>query len=98
MEQRQIDPKIAGIDVGKLQLDAAVYGLEDEIAVDNTESGLSELVAWLMSREVGRVGMEATGGYERPARKALEAEGRMDIPRGIVSGCGLAERLQGRKP
>ena len=75
MEQRQTNTKIAGIDVGKLRLDAAVHGLEDEIAVDNTQAGVSELVAWLRAREVGRVGLEATGGYERRARSALEAAG-----------------------
>ena len=75
MEQRQTSTKIAGIDVGKLRLDAAVHGLEDEIAVDNTQAGVSELVAWLRAREVGRVGLEATGGYERGARSALEAAG-----------------------
>ena len=75
MEQRQTNTKIAGIDVGKLRLDAAVHGLEDEITVDNTQVGVSELVAWLRAREVGRVGLEATGGYEREVRAALEAAG-----------------------
>lgn len=75
MEQRQTNTKIAGIDVGKSKLDAAVHGLEDETQVDNRPAGLSELIAWLKAREVGRVGLEATGGYERGARLALEAEG-----------------------
>ena len=75
MEQRQTNTKIAGIDVGKSRLDVAVHGLEDETAVDNRPQGLSELVAWLQAREVGRVGLEATGGYERAARGALEAAG-----------------------
>jgi transposase len=75
MEQRQTNTKIAGIDVGKLKLDGAVRGLEDVVQVDNTEAGVSELISWLRAREVGRVGMEATGGYERRLRAALEAEG-----------------------
>lgn len=75
MEQRQSNTKIAGIDVGKLKLDGAAPGLEDAVQVDNTEAGISELIGWLRAREVGRVGMEATGGYERGVRAALEAAG-----------------------
>lgn len=75
MEQRQSNSKIAGIDVGKLRLDAAVHGLEDELQVDNSVAGFSELIAWLRAREVGRVGLEATGGYERGVRAALEQAG-----------------------
>jgi transposase len=75
MEQVQSNTKIAGIDVGKRQLDVAVYGHCDERQAANTAAGISELVAWLKAREVGRVGMEATGGYERAVRLALEAAG-----------------------
>lgn len=75
MEQRQANTKIAGIDVGKARLDAAVHGLEDIAQVDNQTAGFSELIGWLKAREVGRVGMEATGGYERAVRQALEAAG-----------------------
>jgi len=38
-------------------------------------AGYSELIAWLKAREVGRVGLEATGGYERGVRTALEQAG-----------------------
>lgn len=75
MEQRQSSTKVAGIDVGKRGLDAAVHGLEDELRVDNAPAGCSELIAWLKAREVGRVGLEATGGYERVVRAALDAAG-----------------------
>ena len=75
MEQRQTNTKIAGIDVGKSRLDGAVRGLEDTVQVGNAPTGFSELIAWLKAREVGRVGLEATGGYERGVRQALEAEG-----------------------
>ena len=64
MEQRQTNTKIAGVDVGKSKLDGAVHGLEDTTQVDNALAGHSELIAWLKAREVGRVGLEATGGYE----------------------------------
>ena len=75
MEQGQSNTKIAGVDVGKRQLDVAVHGLEEGLATSNTAAGIGELVAWLKAREVGRVGLEATGGYERAVRRALEAEG-----------------------
>jgi transposase len=75
MEQRQTNTKIAGIDVGKSKLDGAVHGLEDTTQIDNAPAGFSELIGWLKAREVGRVGLEATGGYERAVRQALEAAG-----------------------
>lgn len=75
MERRQLSMKVAGIDVGKRKLDTAVQGLEDLICTPNTEAGFSELIGWLRAREVGRVGLEATGGYERGIRTALEDAG-----------------------
>lgn len=75
MEQRQSNTRVAGIDVGKRRLDVAVHGLEDATQVENGPGGVAELIAWLRSREVGRVGLEASGGYERMARQALEAAG-----------------------
>ena len=75
MEQNTSNTKIAGIDVGKAQLDAAVHGMGDLTRVDNAPAGFSELIGWLKAREVGRVGLEATGGYERAVRMALEAAG-----------------------
>ena len=75
MEQRKISTKVAGVDVGKRQLDVAVHGQEDEVQVENAPAGVDELIAWLKAREVGRVGLEATGGYERLIRAALEEAG-----------------------
>jgi transposase len=75
MEQGQSSTKVVGIDVGKRRLDVAVHGLEDETHVENSPAGFSELIGWLKAREVGRVGLEATGGYERGARLALEQAG-----------------------
>lgn len=75
MERVEGSTKTAGVDVGKDALDAAVHGLEGDVSVRNTAAGISELVSWLRSREVGRVGLEATGGYERRVRTALEAAG-----------------------
>ncbi len=75
MEQVKSNTLVAGVDVGKAWLDVAVHGLEDEGRWPNTTAGIGELIAWLKAREVGRVGMEATGGYERGLRSALEAAG-----------------------
>jgi len=75
VERRQSSTKVAGIDVGKRKLDVAAHGLEDELQVENGPGGFSELIGWLKAREVGRVGLEATGGYERGVRAALEAAG-----------------------
>lgn len=75
MEQRQSSTRIAGIDVGKRKLDVAVHGLEDATTAANEASGYRQLVGWLKAREVGRVGLEATAGYERGVRQALEAAG-----------------------
>ena len=75
MEQVQSSTRVAGVDVGKRWLDVAARGLSDELRVVNDAAGLSELIGWLRAREVGRVGLEATGGYERAARMALEAAG-----------------------
>lgn len=73
MKQHQSTRKIAGVDVGKLTLDAAVHGLDELIQVANSSAGFAELISWLGARQVVRVGLEATGGYERAVRAALEA-------------------------
>lgn len=75
MEQRQSNTKVAGVDVGKARLDVAVHGLDDELQVENSRAGVGELIGWLKAREVGRVGLEATGGYERLVRAGLEQAG-----------------------
>ena len=75
MEQIKSNTKIAGVDVGKHRLDVAVHGASDLTAVDNTAAGIAALIAWLQARGVGRVGLEASGGYERAARSALETAG-----------------------
>lgn len=75
MERVKCNTKTAGVDVGKRLLDVAVHGVEGELRVENSACGHSELISWLKAREVGRVGLEATGGYERGVRSALEAAG-----------------------
>ena len=75
MEQVKSSTVIAGVDVGKLQLDAAIEGIEDQLETGNNRQGITRLIDWLVGHGVGRVGVEATGGYERRLRTALEARG-----------------------
>ena len=62
-----------GIDCGKSALDAAVLPGGEHIRIANTEAGRSELISWINERQVDRVGVEASGGYERDVRDALLA-------------------------
>jgi transposase len=75
MKRGEASTKCAGIDVGKRRLDVAVHGAAERLEVANQADGFGELIAWLRAMGVGRVGLEATGGYERGARRALEAAG-----------------------
>jgi len=55
----------AGIDTGKRKLDVAIEGRPETIEVDNEADGHAALSAWLRRHRVKRVGIEASGGYER---------------------------------
>lgn len=57
--------KTAGIDVSKSTLDMAIHGRPDLSHVPNTPTGWDMLAATLAAAGVRRVGVEATGGYER---------------------------------
>lgn len=66
----------AGIDVSKQWLDASVWPQREEVVrFSHDKPGLAALAAWLEARQVGRVGLEASGGYERDVIDALEAQG-----------------------
>jgi transposase len=65
----------AGIDTGKRKLDAAVAGSSDVLCVGNDDVGHEALSAWLQQHAVERVGIEASGGYERAAVAHLRAAG-----------------------
>jgi len=75
MERRERSTKIGGIDVGKRLLDAAVHGCAEQFQAANDAGGWEELAVWLKERGMGRVGLEATAGYERGVRARLEAAG-----------------------
>lgn len=75
MQHGKTSTKTAGVDIGKRWLDAAVHGCPEMIRVANDAAGIAELITWLRADEVARVGMEASGGYERAVRQALEGAG-----------------------
>lgn len=75
MEQRKTNTMTAGIDVSKARLDVAVHGQNGAAAFGNGSAGLEKLLAWLRAQEVGRVGLEASGGYERAAATFLREQG-----------------------
>ena len=65
----------AGIDVAKEQLDIAVHGCRQSWRVANTPEGFRELAGLMREHQVERIGLEATGGYERDVAAHLRAEG-----------------------
>lgn len=73
MEHGKTSTKVAGVDVSKRHLDAAVHGEADEARFANDVEGFAQLGDWLVQRGVARVGLEATGGYERLVCGFLQA-------------------------
>jgi transposase len=65
----------AGIDTSKLKLDIAVCGRTERWKVANALPGWRALAANLAKVGVTRVGIEATGGYERGVVEHLRAAG-----------------------
>jgi transposase len=65
----------AGIDTSKLKLDIAVHGRTERWQVANALPGWRTLAANLAKAGVTRVGIEATGGYERGVVEHLRAAG-----------------------
>lgn len=67
--------KTAGIDVSKPWLDVAIWPTREATRVSRDEAGITALIAWLTEHEVIRVGLEASGGYDRTVTDALQAAG-----------------------
>jgi transposase len=65
----------AGIDVSKVTLDVAIHGRAEISQVPNTTAGWKVLAATLGAAGVTRVGIEATGGYERGVVSQLRDKG-----------------------
>ena len=68
-------PVVAGIDTGKHKLDVALHGRAARLQVDNTDEGHAQLSRWLRRYKVERVGIEASGGYERSVVTRLHRDG-----------------------
>jgi transposase len=71
----QTNTNAAGIDTSKLKLDIAVHGQTERWQVANALPGWRSLVVNLIKAGVVRVGIEATGGYERGVVEHLRAAG-----------------------
>lgn len=65
----------AGIDVSKARLDVAIDGCKERWEVPNDPAGFLALAKLLRSRKISRVGLEATGGYERNVTEYLRKAG-----------------------
>ena len=65
----------AGVDIGKDALDVALYPGGERLRLPNAPEGCARLVGWLGEHGIVRVGLEASGGYEREALIALREAG-----------------------
>lgn len=65
----------AGIDTSKGKLDVAVYGRSERWQVDNTPTGWRRLATEFRRIAITRVGIEASGGYERGVVRELRERG-----------------------
>ncbi|QYO75378.1 IS110 family transposase [Devosia salina] len=66
---------VAGIDVSKDRLDVHVLPGAQVLSVDHAPKGLARLVGLLRRLGVQRIGLEASGGYERAALDVLAQAG-----------------------
>src|SRR5947209_3585171 len=65
----------AGIDTSKHKLDVALDGQAERLQIANNAEGYRGLSAWLRARRVKRVGIEASGKYERRVVTQLRRDG-----------------------
>lgn len=75
MKRSEVSTKSAGIDVSKATLDVALADRDEQLKIGNVAAQFADLAEWLRSQSVGRVGLEASGGYERAVAEALRAAG-----------------------
>lgn len=66
---------VAGIDTGKAWLDVALAAGVEVLHCANDAAGHTELAAWLHGHGVKRIGIEASGGYQRRVVAHLRAAG-----------------------
>jgi transposase len=64
-----------GVDVSKAELVAVIWPERERRVVPNTRDGWQALSAWARAGAVRRIGLEASGGYERGAAQAWADDG-----------------------
>jgi transposase len=69
----------AGIDTGKRKLDVAIAGSPQRWCFDNNPRGHEALLAWVKEHRIGRLGIEASGGYESTVVAQLRRSGLVVI-------------------
>ena len=75
----QNDRVVVGIDVAKDKVDACIRSLSQEQTILSTAAGQRALIRRLRKHKVGKVAMEASGGYERDrARRCARTASRSD--------------------
>jgi transposase len=77
-----MEQQIVGVDVGKAWLDGYLAGSGRRLRVGNDAQGVADLVHALGGGSHCLVVLEASGGYERTAHRALMARG---VPAAIVN-------------
>src|SRR5262252_5417624 len=71
---KKLITKCAGIDTGKRNLDVALEASAARLRVANTAEGHGKLSGWLRRQKVGRIGIEASGSYEREVVAKLRCD------------------------
>jgi len=75
MKRSEISMKSAGIDVSKATLDVALAETDERLKTANRAEAFAALAEWLQGHGVRRVGLEASGGYERAVAEHLRGSG-----------------------
>ena len=81
-----------GVDVSKDRLDVLVLPEQQSFSVSNDVAGWAEVVARLRGFAIAAIGLEASGGYERGAMRALLAAG---VPGQPVQAAPVRPRQRG---
>lgn len=75
MKRERVITDVAGLDIGKRYLDVGFARSDDHAQFANHVTAFDALLQVLRDHGVTRVGMEASGNYERDIRDALEKAG-----------------------
>lgn len=67
--------RIVGMDISKDKIDAAIVASSTHRSFGTSEEDRHAMLDWLVEHAVEKAVMEATGGYERPWARLLQANG-----------------------